>query len=161
MRGSTSVGYDQFETSPEAIEQELRPAVCERRLTDRLKTNYSIDVYHNRHCVSCMSVFHCFTIFVPVLCCVDVVSRNTGRWPNGLERWLALATGRCGTGSNPAADNFASVLWQFRLPRLVSVFRRIHYQNQNQNQNYFYSTHVVAVGTNNILLYSFEYENSM
>ena len=28
---------------PEAIEQELRPAVCERRLTDRLKTNYSID----------------------------------------------------------------------------------------------------------------------
>ena len=45
MRGSTSVGYDQFETSPEAIEQELRPAVCERRLTDRLKTNYSIDIW--------------------------------------------------------------------------------------------------------------------
>ena len=43
MRGSTSVGYDQFETSPEAIEQELRPAVCERRPTDRLKANYSID----------------------------------------------------------------------------------------------------------------------
>ena len=45
MRGSTSVGYDQFETSPEAIEQELRPAVCERRPTDRLKSkaNYSID----------------------------------------------------------------------------------------------------------------------
>ena len=40
---STSVGYDQFETSPEAIEQELRPAVCERRPTDRLKANYSID----------------------------------------------------------------------------------------------------------------------
>ena len=47
MRGSTSVGYDQFETSPEAIEQELRPAVCERRLTDRLKTNYSIDIPYN------------------------------------------------------------------------------------------------------------------
>ena len=45
MRGSTSVGYDQFETSPEAIEQELRPAVCERRPTDRLKANYSIDVH--------------------------------------------------------------------------------------------------------------------
>ena len=44
MRGSTSVGYDQFVTSPEAIEQELRPAVCERRPTDRLKANYSIDV---------------------------------------------------------------------------------------------------------------------
>ena len=43
MRGSTSVGYDQFETSPEAIEQELRPAVCERRRTDRFKANYSID----------------------------------------------------------------------------------------------------------------------
>ena len=43
VRGSTSVGYDQFETSPEAIEQELRPAVCERRPTDRLKANYSID----------------------------------------------------------------------------------------------------------------------
>ena len=51
--------------------------------------------------------------------CVDVVSRNMGaRWPNGLERWLALATGGCGTGSNPTADNFASELWQFRLPRL-------------------------------------------
>ena len=37
MRGSTSVGYDQFETSPETIEQELRPPVCERRPTDRLK----------------------------------------------------------------------------------------------------------------------------
>ena len=44
MRGSTLVGYDQFETSPEAIEQELRPAVCERRPTDRLKANYSIDM---------------------------------------------------------------------------------------------------------------------
>ena len=29
-----SRGYDQLETSPEAIEQELRPAVCERRQTD-------------------------------------------------------------------------------------------------------------------------------
>ena len=47
VRGSTSVGYDQFETSPEAIEQELRPAVCERRPTDRLKANYSIDVGPN------------------------------------------------------------------------------------------------------------------
>ena len=50
--------------------------------------------------------------------CVDVVSRNMGaRWPNGLERWLALATGGCGTGSNPTADKFASELWQFRLDR--------------------------------------------
>ena len=64
MRGSTSVGYDQFETSPEAIEQELRPAVCERRLTDRLKTNYSIDLVALL-CVLCLgldsecSVFMC------------------------------------------------------------------------------------------------------
>ena len=35
--------YGQFETSPEKIELELRPAVCERRQTDRFKENYSID----------------------------------------------------------------------------------------------------------------------
>ena len=40
---STSGGCDQFETSPEAIDQELRPALCERRQTDRLKTNYRVD----------------------------------------------------------------------------------------------------------------------
>ena len=44
MTGCTARRYDQFETSPEAIEQELRPAVCERRQTDRLKANYSIDL---------------------------------------------------------------------------------------------------------------------
>ena len=43
MTGCTARRYDQFETSPEAIEQELRPAVCERRQTDRLKANFSID----------------------------------------------------------------------------------------------------------------------
>ena len=43
MTGCTARRYNQFETSPEAIEQELRPAVCERRQTDRLKANYSID----------------------------------------------------------------------------------------------------------------------
>ena len=31
LTGCTSGGYDQLETSPEAIEQELRPAVCEHR----------------------------------------------------------------------------------------------------------------------------------
>ena len=35
MTGCTARRYDQFETSPEAIEQELRPAVCEHRQTDR------------------------------------------------------------------------------------------------------------------------------
>ena len=43
VTGCTARRYDQFETSPEAIEQELRPAVCERRQTDRFKANYSID----------------------------------------------------------------------------------------------------------------------
>ena len=34
VTGCTSGGYDQLETYPEKIEQELRPAVCERRRTD-------------------------------------------------------------------------------------------------------------------------------
>ena len=38
----------------------------------------------------------------------DHCIRMGARWPSGIERWLALATGRCGTGSNPTADNFAS-----------------------------------------------------
>ena len=50
MTKSTSGGCDQFETSPEAIEPELRTALCERRQTDRqtdrLKTNYRIDNMH-------------------------------------------------------------------------------------------------------------------
>ena len=41
---STSGGNDQLEPSPEEIEPELRTALCERRQTDRLKTNYSIDI---------------------------------------------------------------------------------------------------------------------
>ena len=46
------------------------------------------------------------------------------RWPSGLERWLVQATGLSWPGSNPTAENFASELWQFRLPRFASVFRR-------------------------------------
>ena len=42
MTGYAFRRYDQFETSPEAIEQELRPAVCDN---DRFKANYSIDVF--------------------------------------------------------------------------------------------------------------------
>ena len=45
-------------------------------------------------------------------------TESGARWPSGLERWLALATGRCGSGSNPTAENFASELWQYRLPRV-------------------------------------------
>ena len=70
---STSGGCDQFETSPDAIEPELRTALCERRQTDRLKTNYSID------------------------------EQKGTRWPSGLEHWLVLATGWSWPGSNSAA----------------------------------------------------------
>ena len=45
MTKSTSGGCDQFETSTEANDQELRTAFCERRQTDRLKTNYRIDIF--------------------------------------------------------------------------------------------------------------------
>ena len=43
MRGGTDSRYEQFETSPETIEDELRLAVCKQRQTDRFKENYSID----------------------------------------------------------------------------------------------------------------------
>ena len=43
MTGYTVRRCEQLETFPETIEPELRPAVCERRQTDRLKENYSID----------------------------------------------------------------------------------------------------------------------
>ena len=52
MTKSTSGGCDQFETSPDAIEPELRTALCERRQTDRLKTNYSIDLGAGWKCFS-------------------------------------------------------------------------------------------------------------
>ena len=42
MTGCTVRRYDQLDTSTEMIEQELRPAVCEHRQTDRHKENYSI-----------------------------------------------------------------------------------------------------------------------
>ena len=44
MTGCTVRRYEQLETSPETIEQELRPAVSEHRQTDRIKENYSIDL---------------------------------------------------------------------------------------------------------------------
>ena len=52
MTGCTVRRYEQLETSPETIEQELRPAVCEHRQTDRFKENYSIDVLsHNNNII--------------------------------------------------------------------------------------------------------------
>ena len=47
MSGRNFSRYEQFEISPEMIEQELRPAVCEQRQagrqTDKFQENYSID----------------------------------------------------------------------------------------------------------------------
>ena len=50
MTGCTSGEYGQFETSPEAIEQELRPAAGN---VDRFKANYRIDVYRRIQWVAC------------------------------------------------------------------------------------------------------------
>ena len=48
MIGCTVRRYEQLETSPETIDQELRPAVCEHR-----QENYSMDVdrVYCFHCV--------------------------------------------------------------------------------------------------------------
>ena len=43
MTGYAVRRYEQLETFPETIEQELRPAVCEHRQTDIKDNNYSID----------------------------------------------------------------------------------------------------------------------
>ena len=49
---------------------------------------------------------------------------------SGVAEWARTLTGdRTVNGSSPAAVKtfrFASELWQFRLPRLASVFRMIH-----------------------------------
>ena len=55
MTGYTVRRYEQLDTFPETIEQELRPAVCERRETDRFKENSIIDI--NR------------VVFVGLQCC--------------------------------------------------------------------------------------------
>ena len=40
VRGRTDSRYEPFEISPETIEQELRPAVCEQRQRHRFKEKY-------------------------------------------------------------------------------------------------------------------------
>ena len=51
-------------------------------------------------------------------------------WGRGVAEWARELTGdRTVNGSSPAAVKtfrFASELWQFRLPRLASVFRMKH-----------------------------------
>ena len=58
----TSGGCGQFETSPEAIEPEIRTALCERRQTDRLKTNYRIDNNNN-------TVFDIICTYIKLVIC--------------------------------------------------------------------------------------------
>ena len=43
MRERNDSRYEQFEISPETIEQELCTVVCEQRQTDMFKENYNID----------------------------------------------------------------------------------------------------------------------
>ena len=84
MTKSTSGGCDQFETFPEAIDQELRTAFCERRQTDRLKTKYRIDrfEYLNSHAsvgdssrttATAIRICHKEVIVVPVVSVVVCV----------------------------------------------------------------------------------------
>ena len=62
---------------------------------------------------------------------VQHVTRERGAgWPSGVAEWARALTGdRTVNCSSPAAVKtfrFASELWQFRLPRLASVFRMRH-----------------------------------
>ena len=79
MTKSTSGGCDQFETSPEANDQELRIAFCERRQTDILKTNYRIDknkritdkdinICTLYHFTMCMYIEHHIMIIIMTTC---------------------------------------------------------------------------------------------
>ena len=70
--------------------------------------------------------YNSLKLFLEVILTICCKHHGGARWPSGLERWLVQATGLSWPGSNPTAENFASELWQFRLPRFASVFRRRH-----------------------------------
>ena len=59
---------------------------------------------------------------------VNVSISHGGRDGSGVAEWARALTGdRTVNGLSPAAEKlFASELWQFRLPRLASVFRMRH-----------------------------------
>ena len=73
MVGCTVSRYEQFETSPETIEHELRPAVCYHRQTqaDRFKDNYRID------CNLCIEQKYSIDYCRTGLCCNNFPSVNT------------------------------------------------------------------------------------
>ena len=64
MTKSTSGGCDQFETSPEAIDQELRTAFCERRQTDLRQIIVYIDESARLHIVPAYWLFGSSVLFV-------------------------------------------------------------------------------------------------
>ena len=78
MTGCTSGGYDQLDTSPEAIEQELQPAVCEHRHI-LFKANDSVDNNAGMGYINCnmfrislyLDVFALFrSVFtIIIMCC--------------------------------------------------------------------------------------------
>ena len=76
---STSGGCGQFETSPEEIEQEMLTALCERRQTDRLKTNYRVDG-------PCTHVCLCASVHA----CVHVWTRTCARVSNNVKCYFLL-----------------------------------------------------------------------
>ena len=54
VRGRNVSRYEQFEASPETIEQELRAAVCERRQTDLRRTSHITVERKLSVCVMCL-----------------------------------------------------------------------------------------------------------
>ena len=76
MSGCTARRYEQLETYPETIEQELRPAVCEHRQTD---ANYANANYANYDVNLYLGVCVCVCAFVcACVCpCVYPFKRNS------------------------------------------------------------------------------------
>ena len=82
-----SGGCDQFETSPEANDQELQTAFCERRYTYRLKTNYRIDTYFFLLC-SFLSSAWLVWLSANRTCIVDGMSRTCDFDFHEVRSWI-------------------------------------------------------------------------
>ena len=82
----------------------------------------------------CVSVHTFMGIIHGAFCCLLLHHKycfvNATLMGSGVAEWARALTGdRMVNGSSPAAVKtfrFASELWQFRLPRLASVFRMRH-----------------------------------
>ena len=84
MTGCTSGGYDQLDISPKTIEQELRPAVCERRQTDRLMENYSTDNRIELFFKSAIDILHIIAYAVSYMMAV----RDVMHWRTTFEHCI-------------------------------------------------------------------------